>query len=1060
MILLPLSVFLCFGYATEFLSHEQKMRKISDRRQETVRAADTIRGIMESEINASAYLANGIESYIVARHGAIRESEVESMLKLLHERGRHIRNIGLGPGNRMTQIVPLVGNEKAIGLYFPDNPAQWPAVNQIIQERKPRLVGPINLVQGGVGLIYHIPVFSDGKYWGLISTVIDMNSLFTAMERLMPEHTGQIAVRGRDGTGANGEAFYGDPRLFGTDSPTMDVTVPGGKWQLAVKLPDVVPYLPLVRIFGWIATLLLTAMGIILLRVFRRQGELMQNVSAQNKLLQDAQLESIITYKKLQQLVSAVEHSPTAIVITDHDGLIEYVNPKFTEITGYSSEEALGHNPGILKSGAHTKEYYREMWDTICAGHDWVGEFCNKKKNGELFWEHASISPIKNKQGVITHFVAIKEDVTKQRQIARELLESEGRFQRMVSTAPAMLYDYILSPDGIGRFLYVSPNCYDILEVDDKDLLLDMNLFWNMVHSDDIERLHGEDVSANLAGHTFVAEVRIITKSERMKWVQLSSRSNPAVPGEPTIWSGYLLDITWRKKAEEELKAAKEAADESNRLKSRFLANMSHEIRTPLNAIIGFSGITLKTSLSLQQHDYIEKIQTAGESLLNIINDILDSSKIEAGKLHIEHIPFSLNRVVANAFSMVQQKATDKGLKLRVEIQPEISACLVGDPHRLGQVIINLLSNAVKFTEQGEVLFEALLLSEQKDRVQLKFSVHDTGIGILPEQIEKLFQSFTQADCSTTRSFGGTGLGLSVSKQLVELMEGEIGCESAPDKGSTFNFTVWLDIGHENDTGQFLRACIENVQEGELSFDYSGSCILLVEDNLINQKLVIELLKDTGIDVHVAKNGREAVSMITNESTTYDLILMDIQMPVMDGNEATRRIRSDNRFVTLPIIAMTAHAMLEEQQRFIQDGMNAYISKPINSRIMMQTISTFLRKRKTCTPHHEIFRSATNEESAIPTEYCGNREFLLTRRAVVDHILDIPVVTPILKNLQGFILGRECQAERYLDQYAKELAALPENGLGQIRKHLKVFNFATAHEALLSLADTNGITLL
>ncbi len=455
-----------------------------------------------------------------------------------------------------------------------------------------------------------------------------------------------------------------------------------------------------------------------------------EEVIAINRELEQRRREAEDAHKKLQQLSSAVESSPTAVVITDYLGRIEYVNPKFTEITGYLPEEAIGQNPSILKAGTQTEEYYREMWETVCAGRVWRGDFCNKKKNGDIYWEHASISPIKDEQGNISHFVAIKEDATEVKRIAKELLD------------------------------------------------------------------------------------------------------------------------------------ARDAAQAASLAKSDFLANMSHEIRTPLNAIIGFSALTLKNSLPPRLHDYIGKIHSAGELLLNIINDILDFSKIEARQLKMEQIPFRLDIMIANVTSIVQQKALDKGLNLLVETPPKTAAYLVGDPHRLAQIILNLLNNAVKFTKHGEVALETVLLTQEDDRVQLKFSVRDTGIGITSEMIDKLFKPFSQADESTTRRFGGTGLGLSISKQLVELMGGEIWCESVPEQGSRFCFTAWFGIALASDIEHDTYVDAMNAGGKETFNNFPGSNILLVEDNEINQQLAIELLKETGAMIYVADNGKEAVAMI------------------------------------------------------------------------------------------------------------------------------------------------------------------------------------------------------
>jgi signal transduction histidine kinase/CheY-like chemotaxis protein/HPt (histidine-containing phosphotransfer) domain-containing protein len=614
-----------------------------------------------------------------------------------------------------------------------------------------------------------------------------------------------------------------------------------------------------------------------------------------------------------------------------------------------------------------------------------------------------------------------------------------------------------------------------------------------------------------------------------------------------------------------ELGVALIAAEQGTRAKSEFLSNMSHEIRTPLNAIIGFSTLTLKSSLPPRQREYVQIIHTAGESLLHIINDILDFSKIEAGQLKMEQIPFILNSVLENVNSMLKQKAVDKGLNTDITILPNVDSCLLGDPHRLSQILVNLMSNAVKFTDQGEVSLEIEQLNQRKGQVQLRFSVHDSGIGLSPEQINSLFQPFSQADGSTTRRFGGTGLGLSISKQLVELMGGTIWCESALGMGSIFSFTAWFGTCQESDFAQYSTASDPNQNEIESSFDFSGFRILLVEDNVINQQLAIELLKDTGAEVHLANNGKEAVFMITGGEARYDLVLMDIQMPVMDGYEATRLIRSDSRFLHLPIIAMTAHALLEEQQKILQAGIDAHISKPIDSRTMLQLMKFFLDEQTSSAQLVKVHENETGDEQAIPEiagldvssalrRLSGKKGlYLMVLRSFVEnqadsaieveealrvedtdlavrlahtvsgiagtigatllqglartleiairynepsekvrtHIIpfaaelerlvtelknhlnivaeiggdfqsdpvNVAVVTPVLNRLLGYINGRNGKAERYLDDYSKELAGLEIIDIEQIKAYLKKFEFAQAREALLSLSAKNVIIL-
>ncbi|MFL5240387.1 MAG: response regulator [Rhizomicrobium sp.] len=587
-----------------------------------------------------------------------------------------------------------------------------------------------------------------------------------------------------------------------------------------------------------------------------------------------------------------------------------------------------------------------------------------------------------------------------------------------------------------------------------------------------------ENFAAIVAGTIRVYDVTYAYKRPidgQIVWIHSLGHLVKDADGKPTDIYGVSQDITEFKRLEAELRLAMQKAEDATRAKSAFLANMSHEIRTPMNAIIGLSHLALKTALSPKQRDYVSKVHNAGTSLLGIINDILDFSKIEADKLEIETTDFQLDEVISTVTTLTAQKAHDKGLEFLIHVSPAIPAQLRGDPLRLGQILTNFVNNAIKFTERGEIDVSIDLLECVGEKVQLKFSVRDTGIGMTREHASKLFQPFSQADMSTTRKHGGTGLGLSISRKLAELMGGRTWLESEPGVGSTFNSTVWLEVGAVASSGktvpeklsrlrvlvvddnavareilqehlsalashvdtvasgkEALAAIIEkdpiepydvvfmdwrmpgmdgleashqiqsnealqhkpaivlvtafgrdevreeaerlqldgflvkpvtksaivdtlvNVfaidsdetltsDEGDRAVPLRGARILLTEDNEINQQIAVELLEGVGATVKVAYNGREAVDILSQgpQPPPFDAVLMDLQMPEVDGYQATVKLRSDPRFAALPIIAMTAHATIEEKHRCLAAGMNDHISKPIDPSALFETVARY-----------------------------------------------------------------------------------------------------------------------
>ncbi|CAM3533167.1 response regulator [Flavobacterium gelidilacus] len=506
---------------------------------------------------------------------------------------------------------------------------------------------------------------------------------------------------------------------------------------------------------------------------------------------------------KLLQLSLAVDQSPTLIVITDTKGNIEYVNPKFTSITGYSLEEVIGKNPRILKSGHTSASEYKKLWKTIASGKEWRGEFHNKRKDGSLYWEEASISSIKNSEGEITHYLAVKTDITEKKKIINEFI------------------------------------------------------------------------------------------------------------------------------------LAKEKAEESDRLKSAFLANISHEIRTPMNGILGFSELLKEPNLSGdEQRKYLEIIDKSGNRMLNIINNIVDISKIEAGLVELTVSETNINAQIEYAYTFFKLEAEKKGIQL-IQNSSLIKqdAILNLDREKLYSILLNLIKNAIKYTDDGVIEIGYKLINSEKNSF-IEFYISDTGIGITTDQQEVIFKRFIQADILDRNVRHGAGLGLSISKAFVELMGGTIRVESKVGVGSTFYFTLPYSPA---------KGIVKQEKETIISTDYgipNNLKILIAEDDEISKTLLTFLLKPIASELLIARNGQEAVELY-KINPDIDIILMDIQMPIMDGFEATRQIRLINSNVK--IIAQTAFALSGDEGKIKNSGCNSYINKPIKKEALYLAIKENLQ---------------------------------------------------------------------------------------------------------------------
>lgn len=737
--------------------------------------------------------------------------------------------------------------------------------------------------------------------------------------------------------------------------------------------------------------------------------------------------------ERMRLLESAVVNSNDAVVIAapdPSDGMpkIVYVNDAFTRMTGYAREEVLGRYPDFLEGPETDRAKTLGILEAVRKEQPVNQEIVNYRKDGSRFWVELNIFPVRDHKGEITHWVSIQRDTTERRLAEERLRWSELLMRSMTESIP---FGFYVLEGATGKSLYLNHRFCELLGVEDleEDLRsgrLDGNDLFSRISS-----MHADAGEALREIYDRSDEAEIEIRSADGRVIKVFATDIRDRSGRYFGRLGIFEDVTEDIKAAEELRKAKEVAEEAARSKAEFLANMSHEIRTPLNAIIGMSGLLLRTNVTAEQRSYVSAIQSSGNALLEVLADILDLSRIEEGKLELDSSPFSVIECVETCMDILSVKASEKQIELVYLIDEDVPGMVLGDATRLRQVLVNLLENAIKFTDKGEVFLRVRCRHMDEDLSELQFSVRDTGIGIPAEKMNRLFHTFSQVDSSITKRYGGTGLGLAISKHLVEMMGGRIWAESVPGAGSTFHFTIKARISersqersdllrgmralliYRNDTARSALKTLlishkidvvdastldESLLRGNFDFVIAESAdgseidrirsalpgarvlaitdllkhgvsqdmptipkpvkhsqmisamissvigksedsgapqevgrsdlrILVAEDNPVNLKVVLMMLSHLGYRADTARNGLEVLSAL--EHRDYDLVLMDIQMPDMDGLEAARRIRERRGYERPRIVAITAYALEGDREKCFAAGMDDYISKPV-----------------------------------------------------------------------------------------------------------------------------------
>ena len=785
-----------------------------------------LRTQLEGVVNADVQLVRGLIATLITEPD-MQQDRFASIAAGLIGSDTVVRNVAAAPDMVIRMVYPVEGNSAAIGLDYLANEVQRAAAIRARDSGELVLAGPVDLVQGGTGFVGRFPVFipvEDGepRFWGIVSAVLDEQSLYREAGLLNPDLPMRIALSGRDGLGGRGDVFFGDPTIMQENPVTLSVLLPSGSWRLSAIPPEgwnaVPPTTPILRGIMLAAGLLLLLPSVLMGRLIEERQRNIADLQSSNAALSDqmkalevARVTQQRTERRLREALETQEQvnahflevteiSRSWVWEQDADLRFTHLSSGFASVTGHNPDDLLGK----------TRREFRETWSNVLTGTDW--EWLEERiRNREPFSEFS----------------------------------------------------------------------YGFRAKDGRDL-------WLMISGTPIM-----DANGQFAGYR-----------------------------------GAGADVT-------SIHAAVVAAEQANRVKSMFLANMSHEIRTPMNGILGMAEILERSLDEPSQKQMIGVIRSSGESLMAILNDILDLSKIEADKLQLEVIPFRLDEVALRIEALHRLKAQDKGLQLEIFTDSRASLPRMGDPHRVTQILHNLVGNAIKFTDTGKVTVWISVLRGDDVRIE----VVDTGIGMTAAQQERIFDEFVQADGSVTRRFGGTGLGMSIVRRLTGMMGGTLALVSEVGRGTTITVTVPLP---EASAGIAAPAPTPAALAG-LSLDLTGRRILAADDNEVNLDVLAAMLEDTQATLVLAHNGQEAVTAFAAGS--FDMLLLDISMPVLDGPAALRQMveiaAREGRDMP-PAIAFTANLMPHQIAEHLASGFVDVIAKPVKRQLLFEQIQQHL----------------------------------------------------------------------------------------------------------------------